>query len=423
MDTATDDATIMRKRRVSAKGVFPTASWSEWCVRIVLLLLVATLGYYSTTFSLAQVMAKRDPAVAYMLAPYDGRIVALYASSLAGPEADKAQRVHADQLARQALVEDPTAVAAVATLGIDAEVRKDPGLARKLFAYAQTLTRRDLRTQLWSIEDAVGRGNVPQALKWYDITLRTGPEMGALLFPVLASASEDPSIQAELVRTLARRPPWSEHFLNFVPGNASDPRTTAILFRNLLRAGAAVPERARAVTVDALIAKRHYDEAWNYYLSLRPGADRRSLRDPHFQSLPAIPTQLDWVALNDDGMTTAIEDGGFGFEAPSGGGGPMLRQNLLLPPGIYRFGGQSGELEPAEGALPYWTVSCQGGQELARIELSSSNKGRGQFSGTIVVPRDCPVQTLTLVARPTDSVGGLSGRIYQAQLMPARARP
>ncbi|MBM3929379.1 MAG: hypothetical protein FJ335_13135, partial [Sphingomonadales bacterium] len=140
----------------------------EWAVRLALAAAAAVLGYYSITFSIAQVVVTRDPALAYALAPYDGRITAAYATSLAGDDATLEDRARADVLAKRALQQDPTAVAAVATLGVNADIRGDKAAARRYFAYAQKLSRRDLRTQLFMIEDAVQRGDIPEALRQYD---------------------------------------------------------------------------------------------------------------------------------------------------------------------------------------------------------------------------------------------------------------
>lgn len=412
--------TTHKTRTFRRQDIWARHSPVEWGTRIVLAALVAVLGYYCVTFSLAQVMAKADPMSAHSLVPYDGRITAAYAATFAGPQARNADRAHADGLARVALRQDPTAVIAVSILGLNAQIRGDTAGARRLFAYAKQLSRRDLRTQLWSVEDAVARGNIPEALRWYDITLRTSPEMGEMLFPILASASEDPAIRAELIRTLAGKPQWSEHFLSFIPGNASDPRTTATFFLNLRRAGIAVPARARAGTVDALVDKGYYDQAWTYYSSIRPGVDRQRSRDPHFTANPAIPTLLDWVVVNDGGPAASIQDGAFDFSAPSGVGGPLLRQTQLLVPGTYRLSGHSDGIDQTQGAPPYWLLTCQNGRELGRFVLPNSSQDGGNFSATFNVPSACPVQTLTLVAQPSDAISGLSGRIDRAELAPAR---
>ncbi len=392
----------------------------EWAVRLALAAVAVVLGYYSVTFSIAQLAVKRDPVLAYRLAPYDGRITAAYATSLAGPEATRQDRIRADALAKRALQQDPTAVAAVATLGINADVRGDKAAARRYFAYAQRLSRRDLRTQLFMIEDAVQREDIPGALHQYDVTLRVFPNLAEMLYPILASASTDSVIRRELVKTLAGNPLWSESFVNFVADRGPDPKSTAALFLDLRRAGVPVPETARAGAVNALIAAGQTNAAWSYYAAIRPGADRRRSRDPRFAADLETASQLDWSPINDgSGLSTSIQGGVFDFTAPASVGGPMLQQLQLLPPGNYRLNGHSVGIEPAAGALPYWTLRCQAGRELGRVELPNSSVANGNFSGMFSVPAGCPVQTLVLMARASDAIAGLSGQIDRVALVPA----
>ena len=391
----------------------------EWAVRIALAAVAAVLGYYSVIFSIAQVVVKNNPELAYRLAPYDGRITAVYATSLAGEDATPQDRARADDLAKLALRQDPTAVAAAATLGVNADLRGDRAAARRYFTYAQKLSRRDLRTQLWMIEDAVQRGDIPAALHQYDITLRVFPNLGKMLYPVLASASGDPAIRTELVKTLAGKPLWGESFINFIAGSGPDPRATAALFLALRRAGVAVPEAAGAGAINALIAAGQADAAWSYYAGIRPGADRRRSRDPRFVGKLETPSQLDWMPVNDGGLTTSIQGGIFDFAVPASVGGPLLQQLQLLPPGSYRLTGHSIGIEQTQDARPYWLLSCQGGRELGRVEVPNSNVANGVFSGVFSVPADCPVQTLVLMARPSDAVSGLSGQFDRVELVPA----
>lgn len=394
-------------------------SRKEWAVRVALAAMAVVLGFYGVSFSIAQVEVKQDPALAYLLAPYDGRITAAYATSLSGPDATSKSRVRADVLAKRALRQDPTAVAAAATLGVNAGIRNDQAAAQRYFTYAQKLSRRDLRTQLFTIEDAVQRENISEALRQYDMTLRVFPNLSEMLYPVLASASEDAVIRRELVKTLAGKPMWSESFIDFIATNGPDPKSTAALFLDLRRVGVAVPEIARAGAVKALIAAGQTNAAWEYYAAIRPKVDRRRSRDPRFGANLEMPSPLDWTPINDGGLTTSIQGGIFDFAAPTSFGGPMLQQQQLLPPGTYRLSGHSVGIEQVAGALPYWTLRCQDGRELGRVEVPNSNLSNGNLTGMFRVPADCPVQTLVLMARPSDAVSGMSGQFDRVELVPA----
>lgn len=396
----------------------PRRSRRERTVRLLLAVAVAAGGWVTVSRSLAQAVAVGSPALAHRLAPGDGRVTAAVAASLAGAEASAADRRRSDGLARLALRQDATAVLAASTLGVNADFRGDAARARRLFGYVRTLSRRDIGAHLWGIEDAVGRGDVAGALRSYDMALRVKPALSELLYPVLASASADPAIRAELIRTLAGKPSWTESFVSYAAAHGTDPDTTATLLLGLRRAGVAVPPGAHAGAINALVARGLFDRAWAYYAAVRPGAVRNRSRDPRFSAV-ATPSRFDWEPIN-EAATTSLSNGAFDFAAPASVGGPLLQQLQLLPPGRYRLSGHSQGIDQPARAAPYWTLRCDGGRELGRVDLPNSTEADGRFAATLDVPAGCPVQLLTLVARPTDAVAGVSGQIDRVQLVPAR---
>lgn len=409
---------MSRRRRARRR------STTEWAVRALLAGAAAGIGWISAVHSSGYALRTADPARAHALAPTDGRVTAQLAQRLSGAEASPADRARADRLARRALRQDATAVAAVSTLGINAQIRGDTAGARRLFGYAGHLSRRDLQSQLWAVEDAVARGDVPGALRHYDLALRTSRRAADLLFPILASALAEPSVRRALVGALAAEPPWAASFVTYAAGNGPDPRATASLLLALRRAGVPVPEEAGAALIGTLTAGKFYEQAWAYYALTRSGVDRRRSRDPRFTADPAFPSPFDWTPIDEGGVSVTIQTGDRGglvdFSAPASVGGTLLRQLQLLPPGDYRLAGRSvGVTEPAETS-PFWALTCADGRELGRIAVPNSTRANGVFAGRFTVPTGCPVQTLALVARPSDAVGGLSGRIDRAYLVPVR---
>lgn len=406
-------------KRVSLEGRSPV----QWGVRILLAIGAGFLGYGAVAHSLAYTLRGGAIERAHLLAPHDGRFTALLSEKRAGATATAAERVEADRLARLALIQDPTAVAAIATLGINAQIRGDTAAARRLFAFSHKLSRRDLRTRLWLIEDAVGREDVDGALRNYDIALRTSRHAPDLLFPVLANAISDPEIRASLERTLAAQPVWTQGFIDFIPANGPDPRATARLFKGLGRAGVPLSEAARTSIINVLVAHRFVDDAWSYYASQHRGADLRRSRDPRFTASPDHPSLFDWVpAAGNPGILASIqrgEEGGiFDFAAPPSVGGALLQQLQMLPPGSYVLEGLSSGIDQPESSLPYWTLSCLEGRELGRVALPNSAQAKGRFAGRFIVPEGCPVQYLRFAARPSNKASGTSGQLHQALLRP-----
>lgn len=397
---------------------------AQWGLHGGLALLTAVLGYVGTSHSMALVTQKANPALAHQQAPGNGMITAELAEKRFIDNQTKAAQPAVARLARQALQQDPTAVKAVATLGFQAQERGDVPQARRLFAYADHLSRRHILTRLWAIEDAVARDDVPGVLRQYDIALRTSKKAPDILFPPLANAISDTTVRNGAVATLARKPIWAPAFVGFVAASGNDPEAVADLLSRISRAGVPVTAEATAVIINRLIGSGSFASAWQYYAAMRPGADRGRSRDPQFTANLDHPSLFDWVTVDQSGVSTSIQHGTkggvFDFAVSSGIGGMLLQQTQLLPPGTYRLSGHSSGIEQPDSALPYWVLNCPDRRELGRVIVPSSNRNNGTFAGQFVVPSGCSPQTLALVARPSYQISGVSGQIDQVQLVPAR---
>lgn len=400
----------------------PQRTSIEWGARVALAATMAGLGYGAVTHALAYSIRGHAPERAYALAPWDGRMAALLSQKLSGPEASATDRIEGDRLARNALRHDPTAVAAAATLGINAEIRGDRAAALRSFAYSQMLSRRELRTQLWAIEHAVGRNDIASALYHYDVALRTSRTAPDFLFPVLASAIADAPIRVALANRMAARPAWNDLFISYVAGNGPDAQVTAAFLAALNQRRIPVSDMATAAIVTRLLSENHFDTAWAYYAAITPGVDRHMSRDPNFTANHAIPSQFDWMPVTDSGVSAAIQqgdkDGLFDFMVPTSLGGTVLRQTQLLPQGTYALTGRSANIEQSGKTSLYWRLSCVDGRELGRVVVPPSAKKDGAFSGQFTVPADCPHQQLTLVVQPSEEPAGVGGQILNVQLRP-----
>lgn len=395
---------------------------AEWAARGLLLTGCAALGYASVSRTTAAVIRVGQVERAHHLAPGDGRITSLLAQSLSGPDADAHDRSRASQLAQLALRQDPTASIAAGILGLNRQIGGDVPAARRLFRYAEALSRRDLQTQVWAIEDSVGRGDIAAALRHYDIALRTSKSAPDLLFPILAMAMTDRAIRAPLVRLLAIRPAWGNGFIDYVATRAPDDVASAELLLAVKRAGVPVSDSAWALAIEHLVQRRSYDQAWAYFAATHPGTDRRKSRDPRFASTEeAMP--FEWIVGRDDGVNASIQPspagGLFDFTVPAAVGGRLLEQLQLLPPGRYRLTGHSRDIEQPSSAAPQWVLTCRDdGSELGRIDVPNSASFGGEFSGEFDVPERCRAQVLSLVARPSDSASAISGQIDRVALVP-----
>lgn len=406
------------------RRVWRRRSRTEWMIRGGLVIFAAWAGGYSTLRTVASAMPGSAAAQAYQIAPGDPRIAAALAAQLVEVARTPAERARTSLMARGALAHDLTAIDAVTTLGVNALVAGNKVRARQMFMYAEQLSRRDLRVQLWAIEDAVVRGDVATALRHYDIALRTKSQTPELLFPILSATLGDPAIRSELVRTLAAQPLWTQSFLDYVGGHNSDPTAAALFLADVSRRGVGVPDAARANVVGALIAGGNADEAWRYYSSFRRGAVRNISRDATFTASLDTPTPFDWTPGTVPGVSASLQrstSGGlFDFAAPPSVGGVLLSQQQKLPPGVYSLEGHSLGIQQAAASQPYWQLKCRDGVELGRVAIPNSDVAGGRFLGFLTVPAACAVQILALVAQPSTDMAGVSGQIDRVILRPRR---
>jgi hypothetical protein len=395
----------------------------DWAWRGVLALAAVLLGYLGVTGALARVSQGADPVRAHLLAPGNGAITAALAEQEFASTPEAGADSKPARIARLALRQDATAADALNVLGLQAQMRGETQNARRLFGYALLLSRRELRPQIWAIEEAVNRGDIVDALRGYDIALRTSSSASRLLFPVLASALAEPRVRAALLPIIKTRPVWAGRFVDYVVTSRVNPAAGVTFFREAKGAGLPVDDDQRAMLVNALWAAADSDQAWAYYATFRRDADRRRSRDPEFVLQADTRTLFDWRASDDARLSAVIlggKDGGMlDFAVPSTVGGTLVTQTQLLPPGTYRLEGLSSGIDQPDRSRPYWMLQCRDGRELGRVPLPNSEVENGRFAGEFTVPADCPEQTLRLVARSTDAIAGVSGQIDRAALVPA----
>lgn len=181
----------------------------------------------------------------------------------------------------------------------------------------------------------------------------------------------------------------------------------------------------RADLVNALVAQGKRNEGWEYYRTFRPKARREESRDPSFALEARDRAVFDWQTGNDPRISAAIlrqgsEVGVLDFSLPPSVSGELVRQGQVLPAGRYRIDGVSNGIDQPESSRPYWSLTCEDGRSLGRVQLSDSTQNGGRFRGHFIVPEDCDAQILSLIARSTDDIMGINGQIVTAKLTPER---
>lgn len=391
--------------------------------RVILVALTAVVGLAAVGSSAGWAIAKTNPALAYRLAPHNGHIAAKAAQNTMTLGIEPSDRVRAVAMAKRALLDDGTAADALNVIGLDAQLSEDVATARAAFLLSLRMTRRELQARLWSIEDAVARGDIEGALKNYDWALRSSREANGVLFPVLASSLSEPLVRRHLVRLLRTEPPWRLDFINSASLQA-DPAALDAFVKEARVAGIPISPEAYTNIVNQLASASDWNAAWAVYASVRPGSAKDRSRDPAFKGGPSYNSFFDWSAVSQKGLSATIlpsgDESGFEVIADPGATGVVLTQTEVFSPGTYRMASSGEAFVPVRLGQLYWRLTCNDGRELGRVTFDQSGTGNIRSAGEITVPVGCPVQTLTLVVAPVLTDGGLQIRLASASLAKVR---
>jgi hypothetical protein len=347
---------------------------------------------------MAGVLGERRPETALDWRPGDARAhAALAAKMLGSPEASAPEAIRSHAVA--AVRRDPMAIDAVRVLAtLDMQTERDR--AGALMKYALGLSRRDLATHMWYIEDYARRGSVAGALFHYDAALRTSRRARSLLLPVLVSASSHPRVVSELDRILARDPSWRDEYIEALVQQGDDFDAWLGLPIKYLDVQDAREADLVQTLLNRLIASREYALAERVDGG-KAARGRESVHNGEFDQQPQF-TPFDWILVNEQGFSAQVDmpdgaaDPALIMVADNGRTGPMASQLLRLGSGPHRIAATAGGVQQ-DGEV-YLSLRCvESNAPLLRAEAPRSNAEGRAFGGQFAVPANaCPAQWLEL---------------------------
>jgi len=387
------------------------------------LVCVASVALIYAVFAVgvANITESSAPNIALRFQPMHAKALgnAAYAA-LAENNGDPSSR--AVDLAKRAIARDPTSVAAARTLGLVAASRNEVSAARSLMNYSSALSRRDLTTHLWMIEDYVAQDDLNNALAHYDMALRTSRLAAPILLPILVSATADDRIIKPLESVLAGKPSWGNAFLQELIASGPSIDNVARLAIDLSNRGAPLDIYERLRLTNRLIAEKRFYEA-----AMLMGRDRRgpSVLSPDFQETNGIGPFFWALKSNYDfGAEHGLKAGSnddfvLSVFASHERGGEVARQLLLLGPGQYRLHSRATGIALPGNNLPYWRVACAGkarnSADLLRLELSYSAQS-GAVDEFVVPSGDCEAQWLVLMLPAPANREGLKAEVQEVDI-------
>lgn len=385
---------------------------SNFIIRVILTVVGGlVLGWPVVAITADRVLARRAPAIALNWNPGSADANAQLATDmLQNDPSSPAVLVGIRARALRSLDRQPLNPSGARLLGFGM-VASDPAKAQRLLLYAESMSRRDLPTQIWLIESAVQRGDVDAALIHYDRALRTTGSSRAVLFPVLASAANEPSVWRPLSVLLARRPQWWRPFLEQTVPASTSPAALYVIARRMGLERGSTADGAMLQTIEKrLVDLSAYAQAADLYdrahgvapgrgpLLHNGGFEQPGGWDPFDWNLNESP---DLAALRQPSPVTPSGTALF-LSAGNGRGGDVALQFIMLRPGTYQISAVIGAVHGDKLAYPQLLVRCaEEAREILHVPFPPAPDGGRNWRMTLTVPANCPAQRLVIQALST----------------------
>lgn len=325
-------------------------------------------------------------------------------------DASSSMRAAAYAAAVRAVRREPANVQAVRTLALLDVQASRLAQANRLIDYAQTLSRRDVQTELYLIERFVQADDINGALLHYDHALRTSRKSADVLMPVLVQAIVETPVRGRLAQLLRANPPWRYEFFSRVLTGAPDPDALAdLMARARLRSTEPGGATFTRQLVDRLIAAERPAAAFAAYRRAIHRATASALRDGGFETANAIPP-IDWWFSDDttlyavrENVTGATGDYALRIVTRDGGRGVAARQMLLLPAGRYRVDARIGGVEESAAAEVVLQMRCaRGDRPVGRAARALAAGDTETLAMAFTIDTQCPAQWITIAIAAPD---------------------
>jgi len=364
-------------------------------VRVSVVILLGLLALWlSVALTVSLVLGRHQSEYALRLWPTGAEALARRSAELLVKQDNVAA---AKTLAVTAITKEPANAAAARDLGLVYSFQGKGKQAKAAFAYAESMSRRDLPTQMWLIESRVQAEDVPGTLVHYDRAMRSSLESRKTLLPILVGATQDPSVADKLIKVLLARPNWRSEFIDALVGQSQSADAMGRIL-SALKLDPMDPIQARQLGIGLrhMVDLGAIPQAYSLYRQVRKYSTLNAplLRGGDFETAGGL-APFEWQ-LTDGTDRQGVREpregaqGQFALSLYGDSAGEIARQLMVLSPGTYRISGRAGGVS-TDAARPTIAVICaKDAVVAANIALPAGN--RSGFEGTFKIPANCPAQ-------------------------------
>lgn len=326
----------------------------------VLLVAFGFLAFFGAKEAAIAAFRSTAPAHVLSMGVKDGKVLSrIYLAKLATASLKKPLADQERQDLVISLSEAPLDRRVLRTLALDSEIRMEKELARRQMKLASRVSRRDVPTQLWLVNDAVARRDLQGVLSHYDAALSTRNESYEVLLPTMTQALIYPQFRAELVPLLRAERPWVESFVSYAVSYAP----TVVPMATLIEEAGELPNEEQLRPMLSHLLYKLVDEG-----------RIREAREFAINVLDADPDMLKQA-----GMTEATVDADF---AP-------LTWSLTEGANLTAYFSDDGQIE-IRVANDTW--------QLAASRVFELSPGRYEVAFSSLSPRDAPAASTRMLA-------------------------
>lgn|GEM_PF-5111137 len=335
------------------------------------------------------------------------------------PETIAAQGEAVTIAALQILKRTPLDVLAMRELALVASL-KSTDAARVPLAFAERITRRDLPTELLSLQLASFSNDTAGEIRHYHHALAVGPGTYERLLPGLASMLAAPEVRRMVSQYIGQ--PWLTALVADPVSYDSPPAAMLDFYGEYAgRLPIRDVQKGAADMVRWLYSNQQYAFLAEYSGRI-PGVKPSDMRAIGINAATVDPlfAPLSWTLTNDAAVESQVEGDGFTVSVEPGLSSLIASRLTLLPSGQYAF---SQRLEfRADAPRPEleWKVSCPQMplEQLLVLQPAVPDAQSGAMQhGRLTIPPGCAAQTWQLRGSAEDGLVNSSLRVHELNLV------
>jgi hypothetical protein len=390
---------------------------------------VATLAFAYSAFSaaLATIASPANPQLALRFSPNNPVAHAIYGDRLATQGAEAGVLRLLESHAKASLLAQAVNPRALRQLSVAVANGNNDTYRIGLLKLSEKMSRREIGTQILLIEYGAKGDGIAETLRHYDIALTTNEEVKATLFPILASAIEDPAINKSFAPYLASGRIWVPEFISYKFGR--DKQSNSLAIASLAsRDEPSFPEFKifkklffdRALRTDQIDTAREFNARFQV-------ADPALLTSAVFApSLGERSAAAEWqlfelpYALPQFVQEKIKAPPRLNLVASSGARGLIASKLLVLRPDRYRLTVRYGNVVLVTGTSLNWSLKCLNDPTFPVVWQSSSIPVAGKQDVQLLnVPQSCKAQSLDLIISAAGDQSDSTIDVVSVDLAPA----